>query len=139
MSINVGDLLSLPPSASTLGSPSPLHGRESQRDIRDPRVHASVGTLSDSLSATPPPGRLAIFLVPLCVSWTAVCPRLGGSLRIPQPPDVFFWTHILFSHTKDQKLPRERVFERYNPPLPLDVPSRTGPRQLHVVCHNEIV
>ena len=31
--------------SSTLGSRSPLHGREGKRDIRDPGVPASVGTL----------------------------------------------------------------------------------------------
>ena len=141
LSIDVDDVFSLPMSASTLEPRSPLHGREGQRDIRDPRVPASVGTLSISLGATPP-GRLAVSLPPPpppVISSVAVCTGLGGGFRIPPPPEDFFWTHILFPHTEGQKLPREHVLEGYNPSLPHHASSRTGPRQLHVIRHDEIV
>ena len=136
--IDIDDVFSLPTSASTLGPRSPLHGRQGHEDIRHPRIPAFVGTLSTSLCATPP-CRWAASLPKLVISLAAVCMALGGGLCIPPPPEDFFWTHILFPHIVGQKLPREHVLEGYSPPLPLQGPSRTGPRQLHVVCHNEIV
>ena len=99
LSVDVDDVISFSALAGTLGPRSPLDRHKGWRDVYDPRVPASGGTLSFALSTTPP-GKLAISFLPPVLALTAVCPEPGTGGYTPPPPKVFLWPHIPLPHTE---------------------------------------